>query len=122
MPRLFLLSLVVVGVATAADEFDYSVPADIADAARQFPKYAKMTEAPKSIGVTFAALCGSGPDTTLVKKMGPHYGFYVQHYRNDVALGCSSGAWPTGSILVKEKLVKGLPDAKVGELRRAGLA
>ena len=125
MRCIFLLSLVAVGTAFAAEESaEKPVSADIAKAAKEFPEYKKMLAEPKSIGAEFVTLCMIPPPVQeLKKKNGPHYGVYVQHYRNAVALvSRGHGPWPEGSVLVKEKLVKGWPHARPGETRRAGIA
>ena len=92
-----------------------------------------MLPEPKSIGAEFAMLCGI-PDRAreLSKKIGPHYGSYVQHFRNAVALIPEANAegklalnprpWPVGSILVKEKLHKEWGKQKDERMRLDGIA
>ena len=119
---MFLLSLVTAS-ALSADKTN-SVPADIADAARDYRKYAKMLAEPKSIGAEFATLCMVPPDVRKMQKQyGPHFGAYVQHYRNSVAATFQgNGPWPVGSVIVKEKQMKNWDNPKGAELRFVGAA
>jgi hypothetical protein len=59
----------------------------------------KLTSEPKSISGEFATMCRSIPDD---RKYGPHSRNWVHHYRNELAIR-ARGAFPVGSILVKEK-------------------
>ncbi len=118
-----LLSLVTVSFAFAADA-SKPIPADIAEAARDFRKYAKMLAEPKSIGVEFVTLCGPpAAAVKLEKEAGPHFGYYVQHYRNAVAVTSrGNGPWPVGSVFVKEKQMQKHEKPGSRELRPAGAA
>ena len=63
----------------------------------------RLTEKPKSISAGLAEICTNIPDD---KKYGPHSRRFVHHYRNDLAK-TAKGNFPTGSVLVKEKLIGG---------------
>jgi len=71
----------------------------------------KMNERPRSIASGFATRCSaSSPGEIIVaaERYGPHYEPYVNVYMNDAAQNHfnsqAKGAYPPGSIVIKEKL------------------
>jgi hypothetical protein len=125
MCRPLLFSLCFVGCALGVDAPDpQPVAADISAAAREYPTYRKMLAEPKSIGTQFVFFCAPPLQAeALRKKNGPHYGAYVQHYRNPIAFESHGfGNWPAGSILVKEKRLPDWGKPANAELPIAGVA
>jgi Cytochrome P460 len=102
--------LLAVGVLTApslaADD-----PARItAEKVREsYKTFTRVTKEPKSVGAEFAGGCLPSPEMDqMVKETGPHALHYLHYYLNDLAKrhrdARSDGAYPTGSVIVKEKL------------------
>ena len=132
-PVLFLSLLAVYSGVAADSPESKAVPADVADAVRQYPKFAKMLPEPKSVGAQFANLCGRSTEAQeLSEKIGPHFGAHVQYYRNPVALvpdaategklARNVGPWPVGSIFVKEKFRKEWTKENRAHMRLTGIA
>ena len=101
---MFAASIVV-----AAEIPEPAPAADIAEAARQYRTYRRMTKEPKAVGANMVFPCASAtgsPEFEEAKKRnGPHFPFYLHHYRNEVATRPLTGKqWPVGAIFMKEKL------------------
>ena len=74
--------------------------------------FARVTKEPKSVGAEFAGLCVVTPEMERVaKEAGPHAMHYLHYYLNELAQhhrdARSGGAFPAGSVIVKEKLFAG---------------
>ena len=70
--------------------------------------YTRLTKEPKWVGEEFALLCDDSP---AKRAYGPHAYGAVHYYANPPAEAHrnsgSKGAWPAGSVLIKEKLTTG---------------
>ncbi len=79
---------------------------------RAYKAMHKMNESPRSIAHQFAIRCSLTPPAEIkaaTDHYGPHFQPYVNVYMNDPAqnhfTSQEKGAYPPGSIVVKEKLV-----------------
>ncbi len=70
----------------------------------------RLTDRPKPIGPLFGTMCRPPSDKGDKERFGPHDESFVHHYRNDLAKQ-PEGNFPSGSVLVKEKLVSRTKDA-----------
>ena len=73
-----------------------------------YKTFARITKEPKSIGAEFADFCDVPRMEEMMKETGPHVMHYLHYYLNEVAqrhrADRISGAYPPGSVIVKEKL------------------
>jgi hypothetical protein len=74
-----------------------------------YKTFARITKEPKSIGAEFAEFCSLPPGVEqMMKETGPHAMHYLHYYLNEVAQrhrdDRTGGAYPPGSVIVKEKL------------------
>ena len=112
-------------VATVLPAAESQTPS-ASDSALKYRDLIRATKTPKSLSAQFATLCGfSAAMDAEVKRSGPHAIQYVNYYRSESAVQPATGAWPVGSVLVKEKLgfdFKGgaaQPTAIAGMIKRA---
>jgi hypothetical protein len=85
---------------------------------RDYRSLHKMTDKPHQVDTEIMVLCSAGPRKAATERNGPHYGFLVNVFMNDVAqkhfASGSKEAYPAGSIVVKEKL-PAISPAKAGD-------
>ena len=103
--------LLAIGILTASSLAADDLAKITAEAVRENYRtfFARITNKPKSIGAEFAESCAGFPGLErMAKETGPHFEHYVHYYLNGVAQlhrdARSGGAYPAGSVIVKEKL------------------
>lgn len=108
-PRHALAFGIVVTIALGADAPVKITPEKVRESCKTFTR---VTKEPKSIGAEFAVLCWEPPGVEQMRKeTGPHAMHYLHYYLNEVAQrhreSRVGGAYPPGSVIVKEKLFEG---------------
>jgi hypothetical protein len=123
MKASFLSALLAAGIVSACSQKSGST--EISTAVAEYPKFHRMMPEWKWVGRALTVECApaaAAPGNDLPKKLGPHYGSYIQHYRNEVAYRAAEGPeWPVGSILVKEKWAAKSATAGPGEAVPEGI-
>ena len=106
----FLLALGMIAASSlAADAPAKITPEKVRESYKTF---ARVTKEPKSVGAGFAGRCNVTPEMEqVVKETGSHAMHYLHYYLNEVAQhhrdARIGGAYPAGSVIVKEKLFAG---------------
>jgi len=101
---LALLSAALVVAVSAAE-----APAVSDEVLRAYQSMHRMNEKPRSVGTALSILCrGMSPQEVEAQKhAGPHYGHWINVFMNETAQkhfeSKAEGAYPPGSIVVKEK-------------------
>lgn len=105
-----LLALGTIAVSSLAADAPAKITSEkVRDGYRVFTR---ITKEPKSVGAEFAGRCISTQAMDQVmKETGPHAMHYLHYYLNDAAQhhrdAPIGGAYPPGSVIVKEKLFAG---------------
>jgi hypothetical protein len=127
LPLLFVLGVLLAARSAAPLSGDAAggvAMATLPSSLANYTTWRQLTPDGYSIPPQLAALCTSPVPAASPKDVavfGPHASTFVRVFANPLAAGAinSGGAFPEGSVLVKEKLRSGIPSAHGVMIKRA---